>query len=273
MDALPFDVTLDGFLVRAALAGLGVALVAGPLGCVMVWRRMAFFGDALAHAGLLGVAIGLLVSGGAGGGVAAAAGTFAVAALAALALDALERRGGVTGDAALGIVAHGALALALTMVALVPALRVDLEALLLGDVLTVGWGDVALVWIGGAAVLAALLALWRPLVALAASPDIAAAEGLRPERARRLFTLLVAAAVALAIKLVGALLVTALLIVPASAARRLAGAPEAMALWAAGLAALATLAGLLASLWLDAPPGPAVVLAAVALFGATLVRR
>ena len=266
MDALP----LDAFLLRAALAGLGVALVAGPLGCVLVWRRMAFFGDALAHAGLLGVAMGLLLG---GGGIGVALGTFALAALAALALNALERRGGLAGDAALGIVAHGGLALALTLVALVPALRVDLEALLLGDVLTVGWGDVWLVWGGGAFVLLALLRLWRPLVALSASPEIAAAEGLDPDRTRRGFTLLVAATVALAIQLVGALLVTALMIVPAAAARRLAGAPEAMALWSAAIAAVSVLAGLVASLAIDAPPGPAVVLAAVALFAASLLRR
>ena len=266
MDALP----IDAFLVRAAVAGLGIALVAGPLGCVLVWRRMAFFGDALAHAGLLGVAMGLLLG---GGGIGVALGTFAVAALAALALDALERRRGLAGDAALGIVAHGGLALALTLVALVPALRVDLEALLLGDVLTVGWADVALVWVGGAVVLGALARLWRPLVALSASPEIAAAEGLDPNRTRRLFTLLVAAAVALAIQLVGALLVTALMIVPAATARRLAGAPEAMAVWAAAVAAVSVLAGLVLSLWIDAPPGPAVVLAAVALFAASLGRR
>ena len=261
----------DDFLVRAGLAGLGIALVAGPLGCVVVWRRMAFFGDALAHAGLLGVALAVLL--GAAGTLGVALGTLGVAALAALALAALEGRAGVTADAALGIVAHGGLAAALTLVALVPALRVNLEALLFGDVLTVGWADVALVWGGGALVVAGLAALWRPLVALAASPEIAAAEGLRPERARLLFTLLVAATVALAIKLVGALLVTALLVVPAATARRLAGGPEAMAALAALVAALAVGFGLAASVWIDVPPGPGIVLAAVALFGASLLRR
>ena len=260
----------DDFLTRAALAGLGVALVAGPLGCVVVWRRMAFFGDALAHAGLLGVALAVLT--GAGGTLGVALGTLGVAAGAALALAALEARAGVTGDAALGIVAHGALAAALTLVSLVPSLRVNLEALLFGDVLTVRWADVVLVWVGGALVLAGLAALWRPLVALAASPEIAAAEGLRPARARVLFTLLVAATVALAIKLVGALLVTALLVVPAATARRLAGGPEAMAALAALVAAMAVGLGLAASVWIDAPPGPAVVLAAVALFGVSLAR-
>ena len=270
MGALPNS--LDDFLVRALLAGIGLALVTGPLGCVVVWRRMAFFGDALAHAGLLGVAGALVL--GATGPLGLGLGVFAIAALSGLVLYALEDRGGLTGDTVLGILAHGALAVALVVLSLVPGLTVDLEALLFGDILSVSWGEVAVVWVGGGIVLAVLARHWNALLALTVSPELASAEGRRPDRARLAFVMMVAASVALAIKLVGALLVTALMIVPAAAARRLASGPEAMAGGAAAIGSASVVAGLALSLALDTPAGPSIVVAATLTFAVLMgVRR
>ena len=269
MDALAG--LLDDFIVRAFLAGAGIALVAGPLGCVVVWRRMAFFGDALAHAGLLGVA--LAVSLGAGGTLGIGLGVALVAGASGLILYMLEGKRGVAGDTALGIVAHGGLAAAVTLLALAGPGNVDIEALLFGDILTIDWLGVAWVWLGAALVLAALARFWTALLALTVSPDVAAAEQAHPDRARLAFVLMVAATVALAIKLVGALLVTALLVVPAATARRLAGGPESMAALAAVCGLASVTLGLGASLLADAPAGPAIVLAAVALFALSLPMR
>ena len=261
----------DDFLVRALLAGVGLALVAAPLGCVVVWRRMAFFGDALAHAGLLGVAGALLL--GATGAGATGLGVFLIALLAGAVLYALEGRAGLTGDTVLGILAHGALAAAIVALAAVPGVRVDVEALLFGDILTVNWSDVALVWLGGAAILVALSRSWNALLALTVSPEVAEAERPGVDRARLTFIAMIAGVVALAVKLVGALLVTALLIVPAATARRFAASPETMAVLAALVGVLAVLGGLAMSLTADTPAGPSIVVVATMLFALSLAVR
>lgn len=256
---------LDDFFLRALLAGIGVALVAGPLGCFIVWRRMAYFGDTMAHSALLGVALSFLL------GTSLTAGVFVIAALVSVALLLLERRGTLSTDALLGILSHSTLAIGLVMLAFMSWVRVDLMGFLFGDILAVSDVDVLLVWAGDAVVLAGVVALWRPLLAATVSTEIAEAEGLRPERARIAFMLLMAAVIAIAMKVVGILLITALLVVPAATARRFAATPEAMAVLAALIGAVAAVAGLAGSLAWDTPSGPSIVVAALVLFLASLL--
>ena len=251
---------LDDFFSRALIAGVGLALVTGPLGCFVVWRRMAYFGDTMAHSALLGIALGLMLE------IDMTAGVFIVAALASLALVALERRGGLSADALLGIISHAALALGLVALAFMTWVRVDLMGFLFGDILAVSRLDVALVWGGGALVLALLALLWRPLLAASVDEELAAAEGLSPARSRLAFMLMMALVVAIAMKIVGALLITALMIIPAATARRFAATPEAMAVLAAVAGALAVAGGLYGSLAFDTPSGPSIVVAALGLF-------
>ena len=256
---------LDDFFVRALLAGIGVALVAGPLGCFIVWRRMAYFGDTMAHSALLGVALSFLL------GTSLTAGVFVIAALVSVALLLLERRGSLSTDALLGILSHSTLAIGLVMLAFMSWVRIDLMGFLFGDILAVSSVDVLLVWAGGAVVLAGIALLWRPLLAATVSTEIAEAEGLRPQRARIAFMLLMAAVIAIAMKVVGILLITSLLIVPAATARRFAATPEAMAVLAALTGAVAAAGGLAGSLAWDTPSGPSIVVAALVLFLASLV--
>ena len=257
----------DDFLLRALAAGVGVALMAGPLGCFIVWRRMAYFGDTMAHSALLGIAFAFLFE------IEPMLGVFAVAALVALALLMLQRRPGLSTDALLGILAHATLALGLVMVAAMPWVRVDLTALLFGDILAVSNRDILVVYVGGAVVLGGLVKLWQPLLAATVNQELAGAEGLRPERARALFMLLMAGVIALAMKLVGVLLITALLIIPAATARRFASTPEAMAIAAGALGALAVALGLFGSLEADTPSGPSIVVAATLIFLVSLLVR
>lgn len=251
---------LDDFFTRALLAGIGLALTTGPLGCFVVWRRMAYFGDTMAHSALLGVALGFLLE------IDPTVGVFAVAVLVSLALLALERRGGLSADALLGILSHAALALGLVVLAFMTWVRVDLMGFLFGDILAVSKLDVVLIWSGGAVVLALLAFLWRPLLAASVDEELAAAEGLSPARSRLVFMLMMALVVAIAMKVVGILLITALMIIPAATARRFAATPEAMAALAALAGALAVTGGLYGSLAFDTPSGPSVVVAALALF-------
>lgn len=250
---------MEPFLLRAVAGGVGVALVAGPLGCFVVWRRLAYFGDTLAHSALLGVALGLLL------GAEPLWGVLGVTALAALMLAAAGRGTGLAGDTLLGILAHGSLALGLVALGLMPRVRVDLLGYLFGDVLALSDRDVAVIWAGGAAALLWLARLWRPLLALTASEDLARAEGVSALRCGVGFTLLIALLVAVAMKVVGVLLVTSLLIMPAAAARPLARTPEAMATGAAAFGSLAVIGGLGLSLALDSPSGPSMVVVAVLL--------
>ena len=260
-------VMTDSFILRAVLAGVGVALAAGPLGCFIIWRRMAYFGDTLSHAGLTGVALGLLF------GIGPTLGMAVIGAGAGVLLLLLQRQRRIPADTLLGILSHAALACGLIAMSFMDKVRVDLFGYLFGDILAVGWTDVAVVYSGAAVVLGVLAFHWRALITLTVHEDMAAAEGVPVTRTRFLFTLMIALTVAVALKIVGVLLVTAMLIIPAAAARPLARSPEAMAVFAGLAGGLAVIGGLQASLAWDLPSGPAIVATAVVLFIAALSVR
>ncbi len=258
---------LDDFLVRALLAGIGLAFVTGPAGCFIIWRRLAYFGETIAHSALLGVAISILID------LHLAIGIFVTASMVVLVMFYLERRDTLPTDTLLGLLSHGGLALGLVILSFFPNMRLDLRALLFGDILAVSRIDLAVIWVGGAVALGVLWWIWRPLLAATVNADLATVAGLRPERARLLFGILVAAVIAAAIKIVGVLLIVALLIIPAATVRRFASSPEKMAAGAAAAGAVAVAGGLLASAKLDTPSGPSIVVAALALFIITRMRR
>ena len=251
---------LDDFFIRAIIAGLGVALVAGPLGCFIVWRRLAYFGDTLSHAALLGVALAFLFE------IDITLAVFAVSVLISMALLLLQKRATLSSDALLGLLSHSALALGLVALAFMTWVRMDLMGLLFGDILAVSKTDIAVIWAGGLAVLAVLAVIWRPLFAATVSAELAEAESMNPDRANLVFMILMATVIAISIKIVGVLLITAMLIIPAATARRFASGPEQMAVFAALAGMLAVVLGLEGSLTWDTPSGPTIVVAALAMF-------
>jgi zinc transport system permease protein len=251
---------LDDFFARALLAGIGVAIVAGPLGCFIVWRRLAYFGDTLSHAALLGVALAFLLQ------VNITIAVFGVCLVVSLALLALQRQATLSADALLGLLAHSSLALGLVALAFMSWVRVDLMGFLFGDILAVSVSDLAIIYAGGAGVLAVLALIWRPLFAATVSPEIARAEGIDADRHNLVFMLLMASVIAIAMKIVGVLLITALLIIPAATARRLSSTPEQMAVISVFAGIAAVVAGLFGSLEWDTPSGPSIVVAALILF-------
>ena len=252
-------IMLSDFMVRAGLAGIGLALAAGPLGCFVVWRRMAYFGDATAHAAILGVALSL------GFSISILAGTLGVALAMALLVSSLAGRGWAM-DTTLGVLSHSALAFGLVAVSFLTGVRVDLQAYLFGDILAVSRGDLIFIW-GGAALVAGLLVWrWGALLTATLSEDLAHASGIDPGRERLVLVLALALVVAVAIKVVGALLIGAMLLIPAAAARAIARTPEAMAVGAVMVGSAAALLGLFVSLRLDTPAGPSIVAVAAGLF-------
>lgn len=255
----------DDFFTRALLAGIGIALMAGPLGCFVVWRRMAYFGDTMAHSALLGVALSFLFN------LNVMIGVFAIAAMVSLALLALQSRRTLPTDALLGILSHSALAIGLVVVSFMTWVRFDLMGLLFGDILSVSSADLSIIYGGGMLILVALFKLWGPLLAETVNPEIAEAEGLNPQRTRIAFMFLVACVIAIAMKIVGIMLITALLIIPAATARRFAHSPEMMAVYASIIGSLAVTGGLFGSLTFDTPSGPSIVAAALGLFVLSLI--
>ena len=253
---------LDDFLIRAGLAGFGLALATGPLGSFVVWRRMAYFGDATAHASILGVALALAMD------LPIGLGTLGIAVLMALCVSTLAARGWAM-DTTLGVLAHAALALGLVAVSFVPGARTDLSAYLFGDILAVTITDLAFIWGGAVVVLTLLVWRWQGLLTATLNEDLAHASGLNPTRERLILTLALATVVALALKVVGALLIAALLIIPAAAARALSRTPEAMAILASLAGIAATYGGLHLSLWQDTPAGPSIIAVAAAIFAAS----
>ncbi|THG79150.1 zinc ABC transporter permease subunit ZnuB [Pseudomonas sp. A-1] len=248
------------FLLNALLAGLALALVAGPLGSFVVWRRMAYFGDTLAHAALLGVALGFLLD--ISPTLAVTVGCIVLAVL----LVALQQRQPLAADTLLGILAHSTLSLGLVTVSLLDEVRVDLMAYLFGDLLAVGTADLLWMVAGSALVLGVLAWLWRPLLALTVHEELARVEGLPVGALRLALMLLIAVVIAVAMKIVGVLLITSLLIIPAAAAQRHARSPEQMAAGASLVGLLAVCAGLALSWYQDTPAGPSIVVSAAGLF-------
>ncbi|RRH78496.1 iron chelate uptake ABC transporter family permease subunit [Falsigemmobacter faecalis] len=253
----------DDFLIRAGLAGVGVALAAGPLGSFVIWRRMAYFGDATSHAAILGVAMALALN------LPVLAGTAIVALAMAGTVSALAGRGWAM-DTLLGVIAHSALAFGLVAASMIPGARMGLESWLFGDILAVSRSDLAVIW-GGAALVVALLAWrWQALLTCTLHEDLAQSSGLNPGRERLILTLALALTVSVSLKVIGALLIAAMLIIPAAAARVVTRTPEGMAMAASGLGAAAALGGLFLSFQQDTPAGPSIVAVAAVIFAVLL---
>lgn len=257
---------LDDFMIRAALAGIGVVLAAAPLGCFVIWRRMAFFGDASAHAALLGVALALAFN------ISIIAGVLSVSLIVALLVTALNGRG-MAVDTMLGVMAHSALAFGLFAVSFVDGVRVDLMAYLFGDILAVDRMDLVIVWGGAACVLGLLLWRWQSLLTATLNADLSIASGNRPKQEEIILSVALALTVTVSIKVVGSLLIASMLLIPASAARPFARSPEQMALIGTLIGILSVLGGLQLAFRLDTPTGPTIVCCAAGLFALSNLTR
>jgi len=254
-------------LLPGWLAGFLLAGAAGPLGSFVGWRRMSYFGDTLAHASLLGVAFGLLLN------VNPFYAVIVVTLLLALMLVVLERKPHLAVDTLLGIMAHSALSLGLVVVSLMSGVRVDLMAYLFGDLLSVTLSDIWLIGAGVALVVAVLCWQWRNLLSMTISPELAHVDGVNLQRSRIILMLVTALTIGLAMKFVGALIITSLLIIPAATARRFAKTPEQMAYFAVLVGMIAVTGGLGLSAFYDTPAGPSVVLCASVMFMGSLLKK
>ena len=257
---------LDDFIVRAIIAGIGIALVTGPLGCFVVWRRLSFFGDTLAHSALLGVLISITLD------INVSLTIFVVASLVAILLLRLERTTNLAGDSLLGLISHSSLAIGLVILGFLSFIRFDVMGVLFGDILSVNSNDLLVIWIGGALILVVLSYIWKPLFASTVNYELAEAEGMKPERVNAIFTILLAALIAISIKMIGVLLITGLLIIPTAMARNLSDNPRQMVILSIIGCLLSVLIGLYASFEINTSSGPSIVVVALILFILSLMR-
>ena len=251
---------IDDFFIRALIAGIGIALVTGPLGCFVIWRRLSFFGDTLSHAALLGVTFSISFD------VNISLSVFIVSSIVAIILIRLQKNTNLAGDALLGLLAHSSLAIGLVVLGFLSFIRFDIMGLLFGDILSVTLNDLLIIWIGGAAIILILTLIWKPLFASTVNYEIAEAEGLSPQKYNILFTILMAAIIAISIKMVGLLLITGMMIIPAAAARNLSSSPKQMVVISVIFGLLSVLIGLYASLEINTPSGPSIITTSLLFF-------
>ena len=212
----------DDFFIRALVAGLGIALVTGPLGCFVIWRRLSFFAGTLAHSSLLGVTLAFSFD------INISFSVLLISSALALILLKLQKSTKLPNDALLGLLAHSSLAIGLIVIGFLSYIRFDIMGLLFGDILAVNKRDLLVIWAGGAIILLVLKIIWKPLFASTVNYELAEAEGMKPEKINAVFTILMAAVIAISIKMVGILLITGMLIIPAAMARNLANNPQQM---------------------------------------------
>ena len=250
---------IEPFIIRAIIAGVGIAIIAGAIGCFVVWRKMAYFGDSLAHSALLGVALGLVM------GISTNLGTIIICSIFAVVLIWLQQKKILATDTLLGILAHSALSVGMVTLSLLEK-SIDLHSYLFGDILAVTSAEIYFILFGGFFVLIFLYFNWSSFVLMTIDEKLARAEGINIVFYQLLIMLLMTVVVAVSFKIVGLLLITSLLIIPAAAARQLAKSPEKMAAISSLLAVLSVAIGVYSSLYLDTPSGPSIVVASTIIF-------
>ena len=250
---------LSDFMLRATIAGLGVALIAAPLGCFVVWRRMAYFGEATAHAALLGIALSLALE------LPIFAGTLVAALLMAWVVTQLSGRE-LASDTLLGVTAHAGLALGLVVASFLTGVRIDLMAYLFGDILAVTISDLYIIWFGVIIGLVLIYWRWSPMLISTLNEELAYSNDINPKREKLFLTLALAVTVAVSIKVVGLLLISALLIIPAAAARNISQTPETMVITTAIIGVISAVSGLQFSYFFNSPPGPSIVCVSLVCF-------
>ena len=255
----------DDFFIRSLIAGIGIAIVTGPLGCLVIWRRLSYFGDTLSHSALLGVTLAYAFS------INISLSVFIISGIVALTLLSLQKKTKLAGDSLLGLLAHSTLAIGLVLIGFLTSIRFDLMGLLFGDILAVTLEDIFIIWFGGLIILGILYYIWKSIFAATVNYDLAAAEGMKPDLSNFIFTLLLAGVIAISLKMIGALLITGMLLIPAATARSLSNNPFQMVILSILIGIVSVMIGLFSSLEFNTASGPSIIVAGLVLFILSLI--
>tara|TARA_Y100000768_G_scaffold387950_1_gene381143 strand:- start:2023 stop:2814 length:792 start_codon:yes stop_codon:yes gene_type:complete len=250
---------IDSYILNALYAGICVSIIGGGLGCFVIWKRMAYFGDSLSHSSLLGIALGIAV------GINTTIGTFFICCLFAGLLVYLQNKRILSNDTLLGILAHSSLSIGIVSISLLEK-RVNLDSYLFGDILTVTSNELVWFFIATIFVITVLYFIWQKLVLLTIDENIAKSEKVNTNVIWAVFLTLLIIFVATCVKIVGILLVTSMLIIPAASARQISKSPLQMAVFSSSIGVLSVVLGLFLSIFFDTPTGPTVIMTLVIIF-------
>ncbi|XCE18450.1 iron chelate uptake ABC transporter family permease subunit [Candidatus Liberibacter asiaticus] len=248
------------FFIRALFSGIGIVLSTGPLGCFIIWQRIAYFGDTIAHSALLGVALSLIFQ------LPLTICIFMIATLTSLVLLQIQKNEALSSDAILGVITHSTISLALVILSFMKWVNTDLTSFLFGDILAVNTTDILLIWGIGFLNIMILFKIWNPLLATTVNYELAKAEGMQPEKIKLIFIMITSLMISVSIKFIGITLITSLLILPTVTARRFSTSPENMAILATIIGILGIIIGLYGSLIFDTPSGPSIIITSLFLF-------
>ncbi|ACT57192.1 iron chelate uptake ABC transporter family permease subunit [Candidatus Liberibacter asiaticus] len=248
------------FFIRALFSGIGIVLSTGPLGCFIIWQRIAYFGDTIAHSALLGVALSLIFQ------LPLTICIFMIATLTSLVLLQIQKNEALSSDAILGVITHSTISLALVILSFMKWVNTDLTSFLFGDILAVNTTDILLIWGIGFLNIMILFKIWKPLLATTVNYELAKAEGMQPEKIKLIFIMITSLMISVSIKFIGITLITSLLILPTVTARRFSTSPENMAILATIIGILGIIIGLYGSLIFDTPSGPSIIITSLFLF-------
>lgn len=251
---------LDDFFIRALIVGIGIAIITGPFGCFVVWKRLSYFGETLAHSSLLGVALGYIFS------INISITVFMVSSIVAILLFLLNERTELTSDSLLGLLSHSSLSIGLLVVGYLSYIRFDMMGLLFGDILAVNKFDILIVWGCGGLFIFILYIIWKSLLAGTVNRDIASSENMSPRRSELIYMILLSGLIAISIKIIGILLITGLLIIPAAMARNISNSPIQMILISIIVGVTSTVGGLFTSLTFNTASGPSILVIALIFF-------
>ena len=251
---------LDDFFIRALIVGIGIAIITGPFGCFVVWKRLSYFGETLAHSSLLGVALGYIFS------INISITVFMVSSIVAILLFLLNERTELTSDSLLGLLSHSSLSIGLLVVGYLSYIRFDMMGLLFGDILAVTKFDILIVWVFGGFFIFILHIIWKSLLAGTVNRDIASSENMSPRRSELIYMILLSGLIAISIKIIGILLITGLLIIPAAMARNISNSPIQMILISIIVGVTSIVGGLFSSLTFNTASGPSILVIALIFF-------
>ncbi len=252
---------LEDFIIRTIIAGILLSIVAGPIGSLIMWQKKAYFGDSLAHAAILGIALALFLD------ININLSIIFILISFALTLIILEKENSIPSDTILGILAHASLALGIVLISFKQNLFFDLEGFLFGNILAVTKADIIYMTITTVLILVLLKLYWSKLILISLSQTLAEAElGKNMHRIKSGFVLILAIFIALNIKIAGILLINSLLIISAATARQFAKSALQVAISGSLIASFAVATGITASYFIDLPTGASIVVTLTILF-------
>lgn len=251
---------MDNFIIYAIIAAIGISCITGLLGCFVVWKRMAYFGDSLAHSALLGIAIGYLFS------ININIGILFIAIIFSILLTYLQHKYILSTDTILGILAHGGIAIGMVMLSLSNYPNFDLHQFLFGDILTISLSEIYYIYFSLICIYAIMYFCFDKLLLMTISKDIAQSQGINSFKYQLIFISLMAVTVTVSVKIIGVLLITSMLIIPAAASRNIAESPILMCIFAILIGILSVIGGISFAYHFNTPSGPSIVMISIIIF-------